>query len=463
MQSAAIAQKPAGGEKRRSIVFAVLMLGVALTSATSTAMNNMLPTVMSDLGITASTAQWLVSGYTLASAVAIAASAFLIRRLSTRRLFLLAMGLYCAGSAVCASAAAFPWLLTGRVLQGLASGVLIASVQVVILALYPKDMHGTVLGIYSLCCMVMPVVTPTVVGAVLGVASWRLVFAGLAGLALAVIASALAALENVSDGGPATFDLLSWLLVSLGICSVLFGVGNVSVDAPGNVAAALPVVAGAVCVSAFCLRQLRIAEPLIDIRVFRHKRFAAGTVLTALMFISIIGCSTVSPLLVQNAMGETALTYALATLPCSVASPLASLVAGRLCDKFGPRREAVVGFAAMTAGYLALAAVSGSPAGPSLPCVAAAYTVAGLGGSLCMPVVRSFALSGLSPDDTVSASAVVNLVNQVASASASILCVLVMTFAAAGSTQLAGIAASFAFMAFPAALCLALSLVSIRH
>lgn len=452
------------GDRARGIVFTVLMLGMALASATSTAMNNMLPTVMTDFDTDASVAQWLVSGYTLASAVAIPAAAFLIRRLSTRRLFLLAMALYCVGSAVCAAASSFQLLLAGRVLQGCASGILISSVQVIILALYPVERHGTVLGIYSLGCMATPVVTPTIVGRVLSMASWRAVFAGLAAAGAAVVLAAIAFLRNAKQGANAHFDMFSWLLVSSGVCGVIIGVGNLNASAPFELNVLAFLMAGVVCTVVFCLRQLRLPVPLVDLRVFRHRRFGVGAVLTVLMYIPIMGSATIAPLLVQDMMGHSALDYALATLTSSVMTPIVSLAAGKLYDRFGPRGVVCIGFAIMVASCLFLCAIDEEV---SLLDVAPAYTLLSVGGGCCMSTVRAFALSGLPADDMVSASAIVNLLNQAASASAPMLCVLVMTWVAGrstlsgGSASIQGAAGAFAFMGVLSAACLVLALARV--
>lgn len=132
----------AKSSKGKTMMFFILMLEMIVTSMTTTAISNALPVIMSDMNIGAGTAQWLTSGFTLAAGIMIPATAFLIRRYLNKNIFLGAMILYGAGSLLAAVSPGFVPLLAGRVLQGCGCGILMSFVQVVILAMYPKEKHG---------------------------------------------------------------------------------------------------------------------------------------------------------------------------------------------------------------------------------------------------------------------------------------------------------------------------------
>ena len=123
---------------------AVVLFGAFVTSMATTVTSNMLPTVMADLQIPASTAQWLTSGATLTSGVMIPVTAFLLKRFRNRHYFLAAVLCCCLGSLTALLAPSFPVLLTGRLVQAVGCGMLLPFSQVTLMRIHPREKHGAV-------------------------------------------------------------------------------------------------------------------------------------------------------------------------------------------------------------------------------------------------------------------------------------------------------------------------------
>ena len=135
--------------RERNLTFAVLLISSIGTSLLQTALTTALPSIMKDFGVTASTAQWLTSIYSLAMGVMVPATAYLMKRFPTKKLFLWAVLLFAAGTVLSMTALVFPVMLSGRIIQAVGNGMVLPMTQVVVLTIYPEEQRGSVMGIYG--------------------------------------------------------------------------------------------------------------------------------------------------------------------------------------------------------------------------------------------------------------------------------------------------------------------------
>lgn len=142
----------------------VLICGAFLSVLNQTLMNPAIPSVMAELNITAATAQWLVSGFTLVNAIVVAVSAFLMDRFSTRKLFIAVFSLFFVGSLLAAWGINFPVLLAGRILQAICAGVMLPMSMTVLLLIFPHEKRGSAMGMYNFVIMFAPAMGPAISG-----------------------------------------------------------------------------------------------------------------------------------------------------------------------------------------------------------------------------------------------------------------------------------------------------------
>ena len=437
----------AKSSKGRTMMFFILMLGMIVTSMTTTAISNALPVIMSDMNISAGTAQWLTSGFTLAAGIMIPATAFLIRRYPNKNIFLGAMVLYGAGSLLAAVSPGFVSLLAGRVLQGCGCGILMSFVQVVILAMYPKEKHGTIMGIYGLGCTAAPVVAPTIFGVVIDLMGWQIMFLIFTVLAVIDIALTIPFMKNVTETEAAEFDLPSFLFSAVGFSALLIGLGNLSAYPFFHMMTGVPIAVGIVALIVFCMKQLKGKKKLVDIRVFKERNFTVAVILNILLYFVIMGNTTILPLFIQDLRGFTATDYALITLPSSIVSAAVTLLSGTLYDKYGGRSLFYVGMILMAVGCAIRFISTGDTTVFNMGL--SAFIISAGSACIMMPA-STMGLSGLSEDERVHGSAIMATLRQIAGAVGSAMGVAVMTMVASSFASLGqpeagfhGIAASY--------------------
>lgn len=165
-----------GLTRQQTTMIAVLLVGAFLVVLNQTLLTPALPTIMDNLNVSATTVQWLTSGYALVEAVIIPLNAYLIGRFSTRKLFIGGMLLFTAGSALCAGAPSFPFLLLGRVMQACAAGVVMPMVFALILLIFPRENRGVGMGLVGLIISFAPAMGPSVSGVLVDSIGWRAQF-----------------------------------------------------------------------------------------------------------------------------------------------------------------------------------------------------------------------------------------------------------------------------------------------
>lgn len=203
-------------KKECNQLFITLLAASIASSLLQTALATALPSIMRDLDISATTAQWLTSAYSLAMGIMIPATAFLMKRFPMRKLFLGAVFLFAIGTAVILLSNNFMFLLLGRLLQALGNGIILSATQVVILTVFPKKKQGTVMGIYGLSVGAAPVIAPTLSGIIIDIWNWKTIFLITLIIVFADILLSLKTMKNVTKTEMVTFDLSSMLLCTIG-------------------------------------------------------------------------------------------------------------------------------------------------------------------------------------------------------------------------------------------------------
>jgi DHA2 family lincomycin resistance protein-like MFS transporter len=434
---------------RSGLLIGVLVLSAFVMILNETILSVGLRDLTVDLRVPTTTVQWLTSGFLLTMAVVIPTTGFLLERFSPREVFLFSLSAFSLGTLVCGLAPGFGLLMTGRVIQACGTAVMLPLLMTTVMRLVPPERRGATMGTITIVIAVAPAIGPTIGGAVLAL-GWRWMFWIVLPLAVAALVTGALLLRLNADRRRVPLDVPSVLLSAVGFGGVLFGLsaGGEQAGAEPPVPGWVPVVVGVAALVVFVWRQLRLQRrdrALLDLRPFTHRSFVVALVLTALLFMCLIGAAAILlPLYLQTVLHTSTFVSGLAMLPGGLVLGLLGRPVGALFDKVGGRPLVIPGAAALAAA-LGLFAVLG-PASPLIAVIGIhVLMMAGLG--LMMTPLFTEAL-GVLPDHLYShGSAILSTLQQVAGALGTAMFVSIATLGshdtAAGSPDASGLRAAF--------------------
>ncbi|WP_058305905.1 DHA2 family efflux MFS transporter permease subunit [Gracilibacillus massiliensis] len=336
--------------QKRGTIVALLLAGAFIAILNQTLMITAIPPIMNEMGITANSAQWLTTIFMLVNGIMIPVTAFLIDRFTTRQLFITAMSVFTIGTLVAAIAPTFGFLLAGRVIQSAGAGVMLPLMQTVFLMIFPVNKRGSIMGLVGLVISFAPAIGPSLSGWVTEHYSWRVLFYIILPIAIIDIIIAYFVMKNVTEVSKPKLDVLSVILSSFGFGGLLYGftsAGNNGWDAPVTI---IVLIVGVISLIWFILRQLKLAHPMLEFRVFKYSIFPLTVTLGMIAFMGLIAVETLIPLYMQEARDFAAVQSGLVILPGAIITGIMSPITGRIFDKIGARWLAIIGFVLMTIG-----------------------------------------------------------------------------------------------------------------
>jgi DHA2 family lincomycin resistance protein-like MFS transporter len=410
-----------------------------------TIMSVALPRLMVDLDISARTVQWLTTAFMLTMAVVIPTTGFLLERISTRTVFMLAMGLFSAGTLLAAVSPGFWLLLPARIVQASGTAVMIPLLMTTVLTLVPAERRGVVMGNLSIAISVAPAIGPTLSGLVLQFLSWRFMFVLVLPIALAILMYGSRRLANVGQPGQQRLDIGSVLLSIPAFGGFVYGLSQLGRGASGSAVALGFIGLGVICLLSFGWRQLRLArhgrDPLLDLRAFRYPMFSVSLALLCLAMLALFGMVILLPMYLQTVRGIGSLATGLMLLPGGLLMGLAGPTVGRIMDRYGPRVLAVPGAALLT---FTLWRFSSADAVTPIWMLIGLHMLLMLGLACLFTPAFTAGLNPLPPSLYSHGSAIFGTLQQVAGAAGTALLVAIMagrtaTLVAAGVPQLAAL------------------------
>jgi MFS transporter, DHA2 family, lincomycin resistance protein len=334
-------------------VIAILLVAAFVVILNETIMSVALPRLMVDLDISARTVQWLTTAFMLTMAVVIPTTGFLLQRVSTRTVFLLAMGLFSAGTLLAAISPGFWLLLLARIVQASGTAVMIPLLMTTVLTLVPVERRGVVMGNITIAISVAPAIGPTLSGLVLQFLSWRFMFVLVLPIALASLIYGSRRLVNIGQAGHQKLDLRSVLLSIPAFGGLVYGLSQLGRGASGSEVALGFIAFGLVCMLVFGWRQLRLtrgegSSPLLDLRAFSYPMYSLSLALLCLAMLALFGMVILLPIYLQTVRGIGSLATGLMLLPGGLLMGLSGPSVGKIVDRYGPRVLTIPGAALLT-------------------------------------------------------------------------------------------------------------------
>ena len=330
-------------ERNKKILLIVLIAGCFLSTLNQTLLNVALSSLMDIFGVKPATVQWLSTGFMLVNGVLVPITAFLMKRFTTRQLFISSMFFLFIGSVLCACAMNFGMLLTGRMIQAIGAGIIIPLLMTVILYLYPSEKRGSIMGTIGFAMIFAPAIAPTLSGFIIEYVSWRWLFIGLVPFILIVIVLGFKYLMNVAETTKAKLDIASVILSTIGFGCILFGFSSAGSKGWDDPIVITTIIVGIIVTTLFCLRQIKSNDPLLNLSVFKYKIFTLTSFINILITMIMYADLILLPIYLQDGRGFTAFEAGLLLLPGAVINAFLSPVTGRMYDKYGARPLFITG------------------------------------------------------------------------------------------------------------------------
>ena len=419
---------------RNRLVIALLLVSAFVVILNETIMGVAVPHLMSDLRVTAGAAQWLTTGFLLTMAVVIPITGYLLQRLNTRPVFMLAMSFFTLGTLICAMAPGIGLLIVGRVVQAVGTAIMMPLLMTTVMNLVPPETRGRTMGNISIVISVAPAIGPTISGLILSVLEWRWMFILVLPIALGALALGATLIKNVSMPSKAPLDVLSVLLSIVGFGGFVYGLSGLgegavhAADAPPPMFPAwLPILLGVGFIALFVFRQLRLQrdnKALLDLRTLTSKNFSISVVMMVILMVSMFGAMILLPIYLQNVVGLSTLNTGLLMLPGGLVMGLCAPIVGRLFDQVGPTPLLVPGAVLLS---IVLWAATLVQQDTPIWALLAGHLVFSIGLALMFTPLFTASLGSLKPHLYSHGSAMIGTTQQVAGAAGTALFVALMT------------------------------------
>ncbi len=326
-------------------ILAVLMVGAFIAFLNNTLLNIALPSIMVDFQIEASTVQWMTTGFMLVSGIMIPATAFLIEKYSVRRLFLVAMGLFTAGTILAGLAHGFPVLLSGRMVQASGTAIMMPLLMNVMLVSFPIEKRGAAMGLFGLILMSAPAIGPTLSGWIVEHYDWRMLFHFVTPIAATVFILGFFLLKDKKEKVNIHLDFFSLALSSIGFGGLLYGFSSAGSKGWSSPHVYATIIIGVISLVTFILRQSKLDRPMLNFQVFKYPMFALSSAISMVLNMAMFSGMLLLPIYIQTIRGISPLDAGLLMLPGALLMAIMSPITGRLFDKFGGRVLAISGLA----------------------------------------------------------------------------------------------------------------------
>lgn len=452
--------------KNRSGIVAILIIGAFITSLAQMVLTSALPSIMSTFNVTTSSAQWLTTTYMLVLGIMIPSTAYLVNRFPIKGLFMTSMGLFLGGCIVSITANNFIFMVLSRVLQAIGAGIITQLVQVAMINLYPKEERGKAMGIYGFAIGVAPAIGPLVSGYIIDSFGWRFIFYILAIITILDMIFAVILLKSFMENKPSKLEVISLILSSLGFGGLLIGVTNIGTYTIASPLAYIPILIGLISLVLFVIRQFKVEDPLLDLRVFKIRNFTISIILICIVYMAMTSATMILSIYIQSARGMSAMVPGIVMLPGSIAMCILSPITGDILDKYGLRKLAISGCIMLGVGTLGFSYLEETT---SIAVLTIMYTIRMIGITFLLMPVTTWGLNELKQEQIASGSAINSTLRQISGAVGSSLFVTIMTVVANNSVKatqvladIEGMTVAFKYATFVIVIAIFVSIIYVK-
>ncbi|WP_254460990.1 DHA2 family efflux MFS transporter permease subunit [Xanthomonas sacchari] len=339
---------PAAGFRPASV--ALCTVGLALASfmqvLDTTIANVSLPTIAGNLGASSQQATWVITSFAVSNAIALPLTGFLSRRFGETKLFVWATLAFTAASLLCGLAQSMGMLVVSRALQGFVCGPMYPITQSLLVSIYPREKRGQALALLAMITVVAPIAGPILGGWITDNYSWEWIF--LINVPLGIIAATVVGSQLRDRPEPIERPRMDYvglitLIIGVGCLQVVLDLGN-DEDWFSSTKIVVLAAISAVALAVFLIWELTDKDPIVDLRLFRHRNFRAGTMALIVAYAAFFSVSLLIPQWLQRDMGYTAIWAGLATAPIGILPVIMTPFVGKYASRFDLRLLASIAF-----------------------------------------------------------------------------------------------------------------------
>lgn len=333
------------------LIAAAVMLATFMEVLDTSVANVSLPHIAGSLSATTDESTWVLTSYLVSNAIILPATNWLGHRFGRSRFLIVCIAIFTLSSALCGAASSLGMLLFARVMQGAGGGALQPIAQAVLLESFPREKRGSAMAVYGMGIVVAPIIGPTLGGWITDNYSWRWIFYINVPIGILAVLMAHTFIEDppyIRNQKPGRIDYTGFGLMALCLATlqIVLDKGQ-EADWFSSSFITWGIVLVVVTLVAFVIWELRVAEPIVNLRVFANRNFAVGTALVAAMGAVLYGTIALLPLFLQTLLGYPALQSGLAVSPRGIGAVFSMLIVGRLVGKIDGRYLIMFGFAVL--------------------------------------------------------------------------------------------------------------------
>ena len=408
----------------------VTSAAIFMVSLDNLVVTNALASIRADLGASLEALEWTVDAYTLAFAVFLLTGAALGDRFGRRRVFVAGLVLFTSASAAAALAPGTGALIAARAVQGLGAAIIAPLSLTLLSAAVPAERRGMAIGLWSGVSGLGVALGPLVGGAVIEGISWQWIF--WLNVPIGVALAPLAARLLAESRGPARrLDLPGVVLASTGLLGVVYGVVRGNPAGWGSAEVVASIAAGTVLLAGFVAWELRAADPMLPMRFFRSRAFAATNGVSFAMTFGIFGSIFLLAQFFQSVQHYSPLEAGLRTLPWTAMPMLVAPLAGLASDRIGSRPLMAAGLALQAMALVWIGVVTSPDVAYGL--LVPAFVMGGTGMALVFAPAASAVIGAVRPAEAGQASGATNAIRELGGVLG--VAVLAAVFTAAGGFE----------------------------
>ncbi len=340
------------------VALAVVLSGTIMTILDSTIVNIAIPTLQRDLHAGSYTdIAWVVTGYLLAQGAVIPLAGWATDRWGTKRLYLITLVSFTVASMLCGISQNLGELIVFRVVQGIGGGMLMPIGMTIILQAVGPQNIGRVMGVFGVPMLIAPAIGPVLGGWFVQDFSWRLIFYVNLPIGIAGFIAAGRFLRESRRTAKLRLDVIGLLTGVPAVLALMYAVDRSTELGWGSALVVSLLIASVVLMSGFIVRQLRAAEPLLQLSLFRDRTFSWSMALSFIIVTTMFGTMLLLPLYLQEVHNYSPVETGLLLLPQAAMAAVSMPLGGYLTDRIGPKWVVATGLLLLSAGSIVLAQV----------------------------------------------------------------------------------------------------------
>ncbi|MDT7593083.1 MAG: hypothetical protein QOH45_2614 [Pseudonocardiales bacterium] len=391
----------------------VLVVGNFMAVLDVTIVNVAVPAIQKDFGGSLDDVLWIATAYTLMLGVVVPVSSWLGERFGLARVYVWSLAGFAVGSALCGLAGNLGTLIVFRVLQAIPGGIMPVVAMTLLYRIVPRQKLGTAMGIFGLGIIFAPAAGPVLGGYFVQYLDWRLVFYVNVPVGLLGAVAAVLILPKLSGRRGRSFDVPGFLCIAGGLFAVLLAASEGSDWGWDGYRIRMLLVGGVLALALFVVVELHVAQPLLDIRVFKVWPFTSSLLMLSALQMNLLGISFFVPVFLQQGQQKQAFDAGILMLPSAILTGLLMPMVGKLYDKIGPRWLGVFGLTICAYGTYLMSAIT-----PEMTRADIIFwtSVRGIGLGLSIMPIMTAGLAALPAAQTNEGSALNNVARQTAGA-----------------------------------------------